>query len=159
MRMQIFRMKKPSCKILKTKNCVPFKVQYTSTVIWRWKIHNLSKGNNYIPCCYLCTMASIAGTLVSNAKLKPRSSNFKGGLVRPVLEYGSWVWDHKLGITFTLLINVKMAPIADMLSFISRSKYNIHFKDALVFMSRVEHRKKFYSMCNDFYTNFCFVAM
>ena len=29
MRMQIFRVKKPSCKILKTKNCVPFEVQYT----------------------------------------------------------------------------------------------------------------------------------
>ena len=30
MRMQIFRVEKPSCKILKTKNCVPFEVQYTS---------------------------------------------------------------------------------------------------------------------------------
>ena len=30
MRMQIFRVKKPSSKILKTKNCVPFEVQYTS---------------------------------------------------------------------------------------------------------------------------------
>ena len=30
MRMQIFRVKKPICKILKTKNCVPFEVQYTS---------------------------------------------------------------------------------------------------------------------------------
>ena len=28
--MQNFRVKKPSCKILKTKNCVPFEVQYTS---------------------------------------------------------------------------------------------------------------------------------
>ena len=26
-----FRVKKPSCKILKTKNCVPFEVQYTSS--------------------------------------------------------------------------------------------------------------------------------
>ena len=26
--MQIFRVKKPSCKILKTKNCAPFEVQY-----------------------------------------------------------------------------------------------------------------------------------
>ena len=26
-------MKKPSCKILKTKNCVPFEVQYTSSVL------------------------------------------------------------------------------------------------------------------------------
>ena len=26
--MQIFRVKKPSCKILKTKNCVPFDVKY-----------------------------------------------------------------------------------------------------------------------------------
>ena len=32
MRMQNFRVKKPSCKILKTKNCVPFEVQYTSQV-------------------------------------------------------------------------------------------------------------------------------
>ena len=32
MRMQIFRVKKPSCKILKTKNCVPFEVQYTSNI-------------------------------------------------------------------------------------------------------------------------------
>ena len=31
MRMQIFRVKKPSCKIFKTKNCVPFEVQYTSS--------------------------------------------------------------------------------------------------------------------------------
>ena len=30
--MQIFSVKKPSCKILKTKNCVPFEVQYTSTI-------------------------------------------------------------------------------------------------------------------------------
>ena len=30
--MQIFRVKKPSCKILKTKNCVPFEVQYTSSL-------------------------------------------------------------------------------------------------------------------------------
>ena len=30
MRLKIFRVKKPSCKILKTKNCVPFEVQYTS---------------------------------------------------------------------------------------------------------------------------------
>ena len=30
MRMQIFRVKKPSCKILKTKTCVPFEVQYIS---------------------------------------------------------------------------------------------------------------------------------
>ena len=30
MGMHIFRMKKPSCKILKTKNCDPFEVQYTS---------------------------------------------------------------------------------------------------------------------------------
>ena len=30
MRMQIFRVKKPSCKIFKTKNCVPFEVQYYS---------------------------------------------------------------------------------------------------------------------------------
>ena len=30
--MQIFRVKKPSCKILKTKNCVPFEVQYTSNI-------------------------------------------------------------------------------------------------------------------------------
>ena len=29
--MQIFRVKNPSCKILKTKNCVPFEVQYTSS--------------------------------------------------------------------------------------------------------------------------------
>ena len=29
MRMQIFRVKKPLCKILKTKNCVTFEVQYT----------------------------------------------------------------------------------------------------------------------------------
>ena len=29
MHMQIFRVKKPSCKILKTKNCVPFEVQNT----------------------------------------------------------------------------------------------------------------------------------
>ena len=28
--MQIFRVKKLSCKILKTKSCVPFEVQYTS---------------------------------------------------------------------------------------------------------------------------------
>ena len=32
MRMQIYRVKKPSCKILKTKNCVPFEKQYYSTV-------------------------------------------------------------------------------------------------------------------------------
>ena len=31
MRIQIIRMKKPSCKIFKTKNCVPFGVQYTSS--------------------------------------------------------------------------------------------------------------------------------
>ena len=31
MRMQIFRAKKPSHKILKSKNCVPFEVQYTSS--------------------------------------------------------------------------------------------------------------------------------
>ena len=30
MRMQIFRVKKPSGKILKTKNFAPFEVQYTS---------------------------------------------------------------------------------------------------------------------------------
>ena len=30
--MQIFRVKKPSCKILKTKNCVPFEVQFTSSI-------------------------------------------------------------------------------------------------------------------------------
>ena len=30
MRMQIFRVKKPSGKNLKTKNCVPFEVQYYS---------------------------------------------------------------------------------------------------------------------------------
>ena len=30
MRMQIFRVKKCSCKILKTKNCVLFEVQYYS---------------------------------------------------------------------------------------------------------------------------------
>ena len=29
--MQIFKVKKSSCKILKTKNCVPFEVQYTSS--------------------------------------------------------------------------------------------------------------------------------
>ena len=29
--MQIFRVKKPLCKILKTKNCVPFEMQYTSS--------------------------------------------------------------------------------------------------------------------------------
>ena len=67
--------------------------------------------------------------------LNPGPPIFKGGLVRPVLEYGRWVWDHKLGMAFTLLKNVKMATIADILSFISRSKYNIHFKDALVFTS------------------------
>ena len=33
MRMQIFRVKKPSRKILKTKNCVPFEVQYYSNII------------------------------------------------------------------------------------------------------------------------------
>ena len=34
MHMQIFRVKKPSCKILKTNNCVelPFEVQYTSSM-------------------------------------------------------------------------------------------------------------------------------
>ena len=31
MRMQIFRVKKHLCKILKTKNCVPFEVQYYSS--------------------------------------------------------------------------------------------------------------------------------
>ena len=31
MRVQIFRVKKPSCKILKTKNCVPFEVQSYSS--------------------------------------------------------------------------------------------------------------------------------
>ena len=34
MRMHIFRVKKPSCKILKTKNCVPFEVQYTSKSLY-----------------------------------------------------------------------------------------------------------------------------
>ena len=33
MRMQIFRVKKPSCKSLKAKNCVPFEVQYTDSVL------------------------------------------------------------------------------------------------------------------------------
>ena len=33
MHMQIFRVKRPSCKILKTKNCGPFEVQYTSSVL------------------------------------------------------------------------------------------------------------------------------
>ena len=32
MRMQVFRVKKPSCKIQKTKHCVPFEVQYTPVV-------------------------------------------------------------------------------------------------------------------------------
>ena len=32
MRMQVFKVKKPSCKILKTKNCFPFEVQYTSSL-------------------------------------------------------------------------------------------------------------------------------
>ena len=32
MRMQILRVKKLSCKILKTKICVPFEVQYTSYI-------------------------------------------------------------------------------------------------------------------------------
>ena len=32
MRMQVFRVMKPSRKILKTKNCVPFEVQYTSNI-------------------------------------------------------------------------------------------------------------------------------
>ena len=31
--MQIFRVKKPLCKILKTKNCVPFEVQYTNRCV------------------------------------------------------------------------------------------------------------------------------
>ena len=31
--MQSFRVKKPSCKILKTKNCVPFEVPYTSRIM------------------------------------------------------------------------------------------------------------------------------
>ena len=31
MRMQNFAVKKPTCNILKTKNFVPFEVQYTST--------------------------------------------------------------------------------------------------------------------------------
>ena len=34
MRMQIFSVKKPSCKILKMKNCVPFEVQYTSSYLF-----------------------------------------------------------------------------------------------------------------------------
>ena len=34
MRMQTFRVKKPSCKILKTKNCVPFEVQYISSALY-----------------------------------------------------------------------------------------------------------------------------
>ena len=33
MHMQIFKVKKPLCKILKAKNCVPFEVQYYSTVV------------------------------------------------------------------------------------------------------------------------------
>ena len=46
MRMQIFRVKKLSCKISKTKNCVPFEVKYTSSsagVI-------LSKGQSQLLC-------------------------------------------------------------------------------------------------------------
>ena len=35
MRIQIFRVKKPSCKILKTKICVPFEVQYYSSQFWQ----------------------------------------------------------------------------------------------------------------------------
>ena len=31
---KFFRVKKPSCKILKTKNCVPFEVQYTSSSLF-----------------------------------------------------------------------------------------------------------------------------
>ena len=34
MRMQIFRVKKPSCKILKTKNCAPFEVPCTSNPVY-----------------------------------------------------------------------------------------------------------------------------
>ena len=34
--MQIFRVKKLSCKILKTENCVPFEVQYTSTLSFHY---------------------------------------------------------------------------------------------------------------------------
>ena len=36
--MQIFRVEKPSCTILKTKNCVPFEVQYTSTDLSKCKL-------------------------------------------------------------------------------------------------------------------------
>ena len=32
MRMQIFRVMKPLCTILKTKNCVPFEVQYYTCI-------------------------------------------------------------------------------------------------------------------------------
>ena len=60
MRMQIFRMKKPSRKILKTKNCVPVEVQYyssspdpglTFTTFGHfvfYPFHNLFFQNNYL---------------------------------------------------------------------------------------------------------------
>ena len=39
MSMQTFRVKKPSCKILKSKNCVPFEVQYYSSPKYQAKIY------------------------------------------------------------------------------------------------------------------------
>ena len=39
MPIQIFRVKKPSRKILKTKNCVPFEVQYYSIILAQYRIN------------------------------------------------------------------------------------------------------------------------
>ena len=48
MRMQIFRVKKSSCKILKTKNCVPFEVQYTNRPGFAKATHVKIKGRTLI---------------------------------------------------------------------------------------------------------------
>ena len=50
MRMQIFRVEKPSCKILKMKNCVPFELQYYIRWIYALMngystlLHNIAPG-------------------------------------------------------------------------------------------------------------------
>ena len=42
MRMQIFGVKNRLCEILKTKNCVPFEVQNTSSIrLWAKAINNI----------------------------------------------------------------------------------------------------------------------
>ena len=41
MHMQIFRVKKPSCKFLKMKNWVPFEVQYTNSGLDKYNAYNV----------------------------------------------------------------------------------------------------------------------